>query len=68
MSKVRLTKSSGRIANKLLINVVQKDITEEDVDAITNAANEQLRHGGGVAGAISRKGGPAIQKESNEYV
>ena len=68
MSKVRLTKTTGKIANKLLISIVQKDITEEVVDAITNAANENLRHGGGVAGAISRKGGPTIQQESNEYV
>ena len=60
MSKVRLTKTTGRLSNKLLINIVQGDITEEVVDAITNAANEQLRHGGGVAGAVSRKGGPII--------
>ena len=33
------------------------DITDEKVDAITNAANEYLRHGAGVAGAIMRKGG-----------
>ena len=44
------------------------DITAEKVDAITNAANENLWHGGGVAGAIKRAGGPAIQNESNEYV
>jgi len=48
------------MANKLLIQIVQKDITEEVVDAITNAANENLRHGGGVAGAISKKGGPIV--------
>jgi O-acetyl-ADP-ribose deacetylase (regulator of RNase III) len=41
------------------------DITVESVDAIVNAANTRLRHGGGVAGAISRKGGPAIQNESD---
>ena len=41
------------------------DITESNVDAIVNAANSHLQHGGGVAGAISRKGGPVIQKESN---
>ena len=50
------------------IEVVQNDITREEVDAITNAANSHLMHGGGVAGAISSNGGPDVQKESNEYV
>jgi O-acetyl-ADP-ribose deacetylase (regulator of RNase III) len=44
--------------------VVQGDITEEHTDAIVNAANSQLAHGGGVAGAIVRKGGWEIQEES----
>lgn len=44
------------------------DITKLDVDAIVNAANSYLQHGGGVAGAISRAGGLEIQKESDEYV
>ncbi len=48
------------------IEVKQADITKLDVDAIANAANTQLRHGGGVAGAISRAGGPAVQAESDE--
>lgn len=48
------------------IEIQQADITELDVDAIANAANTQLRHGGGVAGAISRAGGPDVQAESNE--
>ena len=48
------------------IEVRQADITELEVDAIANAANTQLRHGGGVAGAISRAGGPAVQAESDE--
>ena len=48
------------------IEVRQADITELEVDAIANAANTQLRHGGGVAGAISRAGGPEVQSESDE--
>ena len=48
------------------IEIQQVDITELAVDAIANAANTQLRHGGGVAGAISRAGGPAVQAESDE--
>lgn len=47
-----------------LFQIVQGDITMEEVDAIVNAANSHLLHGGGVAGIISRKGGPAIQEES----
>jgi len=48
------------------IEVRQADITKLDVDAIANAANTRLLHGGGVAGAISRAGGPAVQAESGE--
>jgi O-acetyl-ADP-ribose deacetylase (regulator of RNase III) len=47
------------------IEVRQADITKLEVDAIANAANTELRHGGGVAGAISRAGGPAVQEESD---
>lgn len=47
------------------IEVMQTDITKLEVDAIANAANTQLRHGGGVAGAISRAGGPEVQAESD---
>ena len=50
------------------IQIVQGDITTEDVDAIVNAANEHLQHGGGVAWAISKKGGPTIQKESDDWI
>src|SRR5574341_1966951 len=50
------------------IQIVQGDITIEDIDAIVNAANEHLQHGGGVAWAISKKGGPIIQKESEEWI
>ncbi|ACC41236.1 MULTISPECIES: macro domain-containing protein [Mycobacterium ulcerans group] len=48
------------------LEVVQADVTKLELDAITNAANTQLRHAGGVAAAISRAGGPDIQRESNE--
>ena len=51
-----------------LLQIVQGDITIEDVDAIVNAANEQLAHGGGVAWAISKKGGKAIQEESDAWI
>lgn len=50
------------------IEAARADITTLDVDAIVNAANEHLQHGGGVAAAISRAGGPSIQQESDEWV
>jgi putative ATPase len=50
------------------LHVVEGDITAEPVDAIVNAANEHLAHGGGVAGAIVRRGGYAIQAESDAWV
>ncbi len=45
---------------------MQADVTKLELDAIANAANTQLKHGGGVAGAISRAGGPDVQRESDE--
>jgi O-acetyl-ADP-ribose deacetylase (regulator of RNase III) len=51
-----------------IFQIVQGDITKEEVDAIVNAANAHLQHGGGVAGVISRVGGPEIQQESDEWV
>jgi O-acetyl-ADP-ribose deacetylase len=48
------------------LEVMAADVTKLEVDAIANAANTQLAHGGGVAGAISRAGGPAVQRESHE--
>jgi O-acetyl-ADP-ribose deacetylase len=47
------------------VEVLDTDITALEVDAIANAANTRLLHGGGVAGAIVRAGGPAIQAESD---
>src|SRR5919201_2178965 len=46
--------------------VERADVTKLEVDAITNAANAQLRHGGGVAGAIARAGGAELERESRE--
>jgi O-acetyl-ADP-ribose deacetylase (regulator of RNase III) len=47
-----------------VIEVLDTDICALEVDAIANAANTQLLHGGGVAGAIRRAGGPAVERES----
>jgi O-acetyl-ADP-ribose deacetylase len=48
------------------VEVQQADITKLEVDAIANAANTALKHGGGVAGAIARAGGRVVQDESDE--
>ena len=51
-----------------VLQIVQGDLTQEKADAIVNAANAHLRHGAGVAGAISQRGGPQIQAESDAWV
>jgi O-acetyl-ADP-ribose deacetylase (regulator of RNase III) len=48
------------------VEVLEADITRLEVDAIANAANTSLMHGGGVAGAIARAGGPEIERESRQ--
>jgi O-acetyl-ADP-ribose deacetylase (regulator of RNase III) len=60
MELVKEVKIDGK-----LLRLVKGDITERDVDVIVNAANSYLKHGGGVAGAIVRKGGHIIQEESD---
>jgi O-acetyl-ADP-ribose deacetylase (regulator of RNase III) len=50
------------------LQLVRGDITTETTDAIVNATNQYLQHGAGVAGAIVRRGGPAIQRESDAWV
>ena len=54
------------INNKTKLRLVWGDITERNVDAIVNAANSYLSHGGGVAAAIVKKGGRIIQDESDK--
>jgi O-acetyl-ADP-ribose deacetylase (regulator of RNase III) len=56
------------LTSSLTLQMVEGDITTETTDAIVNAANEYLEHGAGVAGAISRRGGPDIQTESDAWV
>ncbi|MGH8906729.1 MAG: macro domain-containing protein [Egibacteraceae bacterium] len=63
----------GRVVGQVAVSgatilAVQGDLTAQDVDALVNAANEQLAHGGGVAAALSRTGGPAVQRESSDWV
>ncbi len=50
------------------LSLIHGDLTEQAVDAIVNAANPRLMHGGGVAAAIARRGGPSIQAESDAWV
>jgi O-acetyl-ADP-ribose deacetylase (regulator of RNase III) len=50
------------------LQIVRGDLTQERVDAIVNAANDRLKHGGGIARLIAQRGGRVIQKESDTWV
>ena len=50
------------------IKLIEGDITSADTEALVNPANSQLAHGGGLAGLLSRKAGPALQAESIQWV
>lgn len=64
MTSAPKTQSAKPVSERIVIQ--QGDITEMDVDAIVNAANNDLILGAGVAGAIRRKGGESIQEECNQ--
>jgi len=56
------------LSNGVRLSLVHGDLTQVRLDAIVNAANARLQHGGGVAGAILRCGGMVIQRESDDWV
>jgi O-acetyl-ADP-ribose deacetylase (regulator of RNase III) len=55
-----------KMSNDKIIRLIKGDITDQNVDVVVNPANSYLKHGGGVAGAIVRKGGKIIQIESDK--
>ena len=64
------TKADNRIVitmNNTTLELVEGDITDLEVEAIVNAANENLVLGGGVAGTIKRRGGPSVQEECRRW-
>ena len=62
------TLAEVRLGPARLFRVVRGNLLEEPVDAIVNAANGMLAHGGGVAGIIARAAGPALQEDSDRIV
>lgn len=65
---MNVIKASQALDGDRVLEVVHGDLTREAVDAVVNAANGWLAHGGGVAGAILRRGGLDIQLESDAWV
>ena len=65
---VTVVVDEAKLDNKKILRLVKGDITERDFDVIVNAANSHLKHRGGVAAAIVRKGGAIIQEESDRIV
>ncbi|XP_062300528.1 protein mono-ADP-ribosyltransferase PARP14-like isoform X1 [Scomber scombrus] len=68
LNKEGTTLASYCLHDGLQVLVCQGDITKQDADALVNAANEDLDHCGGVAAALSKAGGPEVQKESSAIV
>jgi len=65
---MNIVRTETTLPSNQILQLVQGDIATETTDAIVNAANEHLQHGGGVAWAIIRRGGEVIQRESDEWV
>lgn len=65
MSEIR---AEEQLTGSAVLQLALGDLTQEPLDAIVNAANQHLQHGGGVAGAIVRAGGSQIEVESDEWV
>jgi O-acetyl-ADP-ribose deacetylase len=63
-----MTEAGRREVGEGVVVAVAGDLTQQDVDAVVNAANEHLSHGGGVAKALAKAGGPAVTEESEQWV